>query len=256
MTAEILILFLLILTNGFFSLSEMAIVSARKVRLQQRAEEGSNAARTALDLAGRPTRFLSTVQIGITLIGILSGAFGGATVAETLAAYFAQFPALEPYSEALAVGIVVTVITYFSLVLGEIVPKRLALSNAEKIAAQVAPIMQFLSTISGPLVSLLSASTEFVVRLLGIKPASEPTVTEEEVKILIEQGRETGVFEDVEQEMVERVFRLSDRSVNSLMTHRSEMVWLDVEDPLEENIKKILTPGKRILWFARVNSIT
>lgn len=244
LTTEILIISLLILTNGFFSLSEMAIVSARKVRLQQRAEEGDKAAKAALELAGQPTRFLSTVQIGITLIGILTGVFGGATVAEKLAANFAQIPALEPYSEALGFGIVVTVITYFSLVFGELVPKRVALSSAEKIAARVAPIMQFLSTISGPMVSLLSASTEFVVRLLGIRPASEPTVTEEEVKILIEQGRETGVFEDVEQEIVERVFRLSDRSVNSLMTHRSEMVWLDVEDPLEENIRKILTPGQ------------
>jgi putative hemolysin len=243
LTTEILILILLILTNGLFSLAEMAVVSARKVRLQQRAEEGSKAARTALNLAAQPTRFLSTVQIGITLIGILSGALGGATIAEKLAAYFARSPALEPYSEAIGVGIVVTVITYFSLVLGELVPKRLALNNAERIAALVAPIMQFISTIARPFVSFLSASTELVVRLLGIKPASEPSVTEEEVKILIEQGRETGVFEDVEQEIVERVFRLSDRSVNSLMTHRSEMVWLDLEDPLEENIEKIITSG-------------
>jgi putative hemolysin len=243
LTTEILILVLLILMNGLFSLSEMAVVSARKVRLQQRAKEGDKAAKTALNLAAQPTRFLSTVQIGITLIGILSGAFGGATIAETLAAYFAQYPALEPYSEAIGVGIVVTVITYFSLVLGELVPKRLALNNAERIAALVAPIMQFISTIARPIVSLLSTSTELVVRLLGIKPASEPIVTEEEVKILIEQGRETGIFEDVEQEIVERVFRLSDRSVNSLMTHRSEMVWLDLEDPLEENIKKIVASG-------------
>jgi putative hemolysin len=243
LTTEILILVLLILMNGLFSLSEMAVVSARKVRLQQRAEEGNKAAKTALRLAAQPTHFLSTVQIGITLIGILSGAFGGATIAETLAAYFDQFPALQPYSEAIGVGIVVTVITYFSLVLGELVPKRLALNDAERIAALVAPIMQFVSTIVRPFVSLLSASTELVVRLLGIKPASEPTVTEEEVKILIQQGRETGVFEDVEQEIVERVFRLSDRSVNSLMTHRSETVWLDLEDPLEENIKKIVASG-------------
>ncbi len=243
LTTEILILVLLILTNGLFSLAEMAVVSARKVRLQQRSEEGNKGAKTALSLAAQPTRFLSTVQIGITLIGILSGAFGGATIAESLAAYFAQFPALTPYSEAIGVGIVVTVITYFSLVLGELVPKRLALNNAESIASSVAPIMQFIATIVRPLVSLLSASTELVVRLLGIKPASEPTITEEEVKILIEQGRDTGVFEDVEQEIVERVFRLSDRTVNSLMTHRSEMVWLDVEDPLEENIKKMTDSG-------------
>lgn len=240
---EILILVLLFLTNGFFSLSEMAIVSARKARLQQRADEGSNAAKTALNLSAQPTRFLSTVQIGITLIGILSGAFGGATFAEALSAYFAQFPALAPYSGALGVGIVVTAITYFSLVIGELVPKRLALSNAERTATIVAPIMQFVATIARPFVSLLSASTEFVVRLLGIKQHSEPAVTEEEVKILIEQGRETGVFEDVEQEIVERVFRLSDRTVNSLMTHRSEIVWLDVEDPLEQNVQKILASG-------------
>ena len=244
LTTELLILILLILINGLFSLSEMAIVSSRKVRLQQRAEEGNKAAKTALNLAAQPTRFLSTVQIGITLIGILSGAFGGATIAETLEAIFAQNPTLQPYSQALAVGIVVTIITYFSLVIGELVPKRLALNNAERIATMVAPIMQFISTIARPFVSLLSVSTELVVRLLGIKPASEPTITEEEVKILIEQGRASGVFEDVEQEIVERVFRLSDRSVNSLMTHRSEMVWLDVEDPLEVNLQKIIASGQ------------
>ncbi|HLO18275.1 MAG TPA: hemolysin family protein [Anaerolineales bacterium] len=243
LTTEILILILLILTNGLFALSEMAVVSARKVRLQQRANEGSKGARTALSLAVQPTRFLSTVQIGITLIGILSGAFGGATIAETLAAYFAQYPALQPYSEAIGVGIVVTVVTYFSLVIGELVPKRLALNNAEGIATSVAPIMEFIAKVTKPLVSLLSFSTEILVRLLGIKSTSEPAITEEEVKILIEQGRQSGVFEDVEQEMVERVFRLSDRTVNSLMAHRSEMVWLDVDDPLEVNINKIIASG-------------
>jgi putative hemolysin len=243
-TTEILILILLILTNGFFSLAEMAIVSARKVRLQQRAEEGSKGAEVALTLARQPTRFLSTVQTGITLIGILSGAFGGATIAEWLAVYFAQYPALQPYSEAIGVGIVVTLVTYLSLVIGELVPKRLALNNAEAIAASVAPLMDFVARVARPVVSLLSASTEMLVRLLRIKPTSEPAITEEEVKILIEQGLETGVFEDVEQEIVERVFRLSDRTVNSLMTHRSEMVWLDVEDPLQENLKKIIATGR------------
>ena len=253
LTTEILILVLLFLTNGFFSLSEMAIVSARKIRLQQRADEGSKAAKTALNLSAHPTRFLSTVQIGITLIGILSGAFGGATIADSLSVYLAGFPALEPYSGALGVGIVVTIITYFSLVIGELVPKRLALNNAERIAAIVAPIMQFISSIAKPVVSFLSMSTELVVRLLGIKPTSEPAVTEEEVKILIEQGRETGVFEDVEQEIVERVFRLSDRTVVTLMTHRSEIVWLDVEDPLEANIQKILASGHTNFIVCRGN---
>src|SRR5215207_6503794 len=239
----VLILILLILINGLFSLSEMAIVSARKVRLEQHADEGSKGARTALSLARQPTRFLSTVQIGITLIGILSGAFGGATIAEWLAAYFARFPALQPYSEVIGVGIVVTLVTYFSLVVGELVPKRLALNNAEAIASSVAPLMEFVSRIARPLVSLLSFSTEVLVRFLRIKPTSEPAITEEEVTILIEQGRQTGIFEDMEQEIVERVFRLSDRTVNSLMTHRSEMVWLDAEDPLEVNIQKIVASG-------------
>ena len=243
LTTEILILVLLILLNGLFSLSEMAVVSARKVKLQQSAEEGNRSARTALALLAEPTRFLSTVQIGITLIGILSGALGGATIAETLAAFFAQYPTLQLYSEEIGVGIVVTVITFFSLVIGELVPKRLALSNAERIATLVAPLMQFVASITRPFVSLLSVSTEIVLRLLGTKAASEPAVTEEEIKTLIEQGRESGVFEDVEQEIVERVFRLSDRTVNSLMTHRSEIVWLDVDDPLEENIKKIISSG-------------
>jgi putative hemolysin len=240
---EILILVLLILLNGLFSLAEMAVVSARKARLQQHAEEGSKGAKTALALAVQPTRFLSTVQVGITLIGILSGALGGATIGKKLAAYLAQYPRLEPYSEAIGVGVVVTLITYFSLVLGELVPKRLALNNAERIATAVAPFMQFIAMIARPIVSLLSSSTDIMLRLLGIKPASEPTVTEEEVKILIDQGRETGVFEDVEQEIVERVFRLSDRTVSSLMKHRSEIVWLDVEDPIEKNIQKIITSG-------------
>ena len=242
-TTEILILILLILTNGLFSLSEMAIVSARRVRLQQRAEEGSTGAKAALNLAAHPTRFLSTVQIGITLIGILSGAFGGATIAEWLATYFARYPALQPYSEAIGVGIVVTLVTYFSLVIGELLPKRLALNNAEVIATSIAPLMEFVAKVARPAVSLLSFSTEILMRILRIKPTSEPAITEEEIKILIEQGRQTGIFEDVEQEIVERVFRLSDRTVNSLMTHRSEIVWLDAEDPIEANIKKIVASG-------------
>ncbi len=238
-----MILILLILANGLFSMSEMAVVSARRARLQQRARDGSRGAKAALELADHPTRFLSTVQIGITLIGILSGAFGGATIAEKLAIFFDRYPELAPYSEAIGVGIVVTVVTYFSLVIGELVPKRLALGNAEKIAAGVAPFMVFAYKVTTPIVNLLSLSTEITLRLLGIKPVNEPAVTEEEIKILIDQGRQSGVFEDVEQRIVERVFRLSDRTVNSIMTHRSEMVWLDTEDLFEENIKKIIASG-------------
>ncbi len=243
MAIEILVLIVLILVNGFFSMAEMAVVSARKARLHQRAVEGSRGARTALAMAEKPTRFLSTVQIGITLIGILTGVFGGATIAEELSIIFEQYAWLAPYSETVSATIIVIIITYFSLVAGELVPKRLALNNAEKIAASVAPLMHFLSRISTPFVNLLTASTEAVLRLLRIKPTSEPTITEEEVKILIDQGTLSGVFEVMEQDIVERVFRLSDRTVRSLMTSRLEMIWLDAEDALEENMRKVIASG-------------
>lgn len=243
MTIEIVILIVLILANGVFSMSEMAIVSARKVRLQQRAEDGNQGAKTALALAAQPTRFLSTVQIGITLIGIMSGAFGGATLSQKIAEFLAQYPPIAPYSDALGFGIVVAIVTYFSLVIGELVPKQLALNNAEAISIAMAPWMAFISKLTTPLVNLLSFSTDITTRLLGVKPLSDPVVTEEEIKILIEQGRQSGIFEDTEQKMVERVFRLSDRTVSSLMTHRSEMIWLDKNDPLEENLKKIIASG-------------
>ncbi len=243
MAIEILILIVLILVNGFFAMAEMAVVSARKARLHQRAEDGSKGAQAALALAGKPTRFLSTVQIGITLIGILTGVFGGATIAEELSVIFERYAWLAPYSETASATIIVVIITYLSLVLGELAPKRLALNNAEGIAASIAPLMQFLSRISTPLVSLLTASTDVVLRLLGMKAHNEPGITEEEVKILIEQGTDTGVFEETEQDIVERVFRLSDRTVRSLMTPRPEMVWLDVEDALDENVRKVIASG-------------
>jgi len=243
MAIEILILIVLILVNGFLSMAEMAVVSARKARLHQRAEEGSRGARTALAMAEKPTRFLSTVQIGITLIGILTGVFGGATIAEELSLIFEQYAWLAPYSETVSATIIVIIITYFSLVAGELVPKRLALNNADKIAASVAPLMHFLSRISTPFVNLLTASTEAVLRLLRVKPTGEPTITEEEVKILIDQGTLSGVFEVMEQDIVERVFRLSDRTVRSLMTSRLEMIWLDAEDSLEENMRKVISSG-------------
>ncbi len=243
MAIEILILFVLVLVNGFFSMAEMAVVSARKARLRQRADDGIKGAQAALALAEKPTRFLSTVQIGITSIGILTGVFGGATIAEELSLVFERYPWMAPYSETISATIIVIIITYLSLVLGELVPKRLALNNSEGIAASVAPLMNFLSRISTPLVNLLTTSTDAVVRLLGVKHDNEPGITEEEIKILIEQGTDTGVFEEVEQEIVERVFRLSDRTVRSLMTPRQEIVWLDVEDPLEENIHKVIASG-------------
>ncbi|MBP8997442.1 MAG: HlyC/CorC family transporter [Anaerolineaceae bacterium] len=237
---EILVIFVLILLNGFFSMSEIAIVSARKVRLEQRAEEGDSGARNALLLAGSTSKFLSAVQIGITLVAMLTGAFGGATLAERLATELAKVPWISSAAPTLSLIIVVLVTTYFSLVIGELIPKRIALNNPEKIAANVAGIMRFISKITAPLISLLSASTELGVRLLGIKPSGEPPITEEEIKVLIDQGTQVGVFAETEQDMVEGVFRLNERSINAIMTPRTEIVWLDVDDSIDEMIKTIL----------------
>lgn len=241
-TREIFFILLLILLNGVFAMSEMAIVSARKVRLQQLANQGNVKARRALKLAGSPNQFLSTVQIGITLIGTLAGAFGGATLAEKLALELKLIPMafFVNNSEGIALFLVVLTITYFSLVVGELVPKRLALNNPEEIATNMAAPMQLLAKITAPAVHLLSHSTDLVLRMLGIGPSKEPQVTEEEIKILMEQGTEAGTFEEAEQEMVNRVFRLGDRRVSALMTPRPDIVWLDLDDSSEVNRYKII----------------
>lgn len=236
---EILIVVLLILVNGAFALSEMAVVSSRKARLQQRVNEGYLGAKTALHLAENPNNFLSTVQIGITLIGVLAGAVGGANIAEPLAAQFQQVTWLAPYALPLSLGIVVASITFFSLVLGELVPKRLALHNPERVAAVIAGPMLFISRLFSPLVRLLGGVTDLTLRLLGVKPGLEPPVTEEEILVQLDQGTQAGVFGEAEQDMVEGVFRLHDRRVFSLMTPRSEIVWLDVNDSPEE-IRKVI----------------
>jgi putative hemolysin len=235
---EVFIILALLVANGVFAMSEIAIVSARKARLQQLAEEGNASAQTALDLATNPNQFLSTIQIGITLIGILAGAFGGATLAESIALGLATIPALAPYSEVIGVGIVV--ITYLSLIIGELVPKRVALNNPERIAASVAGPMNALSRVASPIVRMLSGSTDVVIRLLGIKPSDEPAVTEEEVKVLIEQGTQVGVFQPVEQDMIEGVLRLGERSVGAVMTPRTQIVWIDLEDLAEEIYRKVV----------------
>lgn len=232
--AEVLLIFLLLLVNGVFAMSEIAVVSSRKARLQQRAETGDPGARRALELAENPNRFLSTVQVGITLVGILAGAFGGATIASQVAVYVRRIPSLAPYSEGISLGLVVLVITYLSLVIGELVPKRIALNHPERIAAAVAGPMNLLSRVSAPLVALLSVSTEAVLRLLRVRRTEEPPVTEEEIAMLLEQGTQAGIFEEAEQDIVERVFWLGDQRVASLMTPRRKVVWVDVEAPPEE----------------------
>jgi putative hemolysin len=238
-TFEILFIILLLVGNGVFAMSELAIVSARKVRLRQMCESGDSRACAALDLAISPDRFLSTIQIGITLVGILAGAFGGATIAEQLGQQISRVPSLAPYGEAIGVGIVVLGITYFSLIIGELVPKRFALNHPEQIAKLVARPMKLLSRIMSPIVSLLSVSTSAVLTLLRMKQPTEPPVTEDEIRILIEQGTQAGVFEEAEQEMVQQVFKLADRRVVSLMTPRLDIVWLDVRASREELRKTI-----------------
>ena len=230
---ELVIILLLLALNGVFAMSELAIVTARKVRLEQRAEEGDKGAQAALRLAHDPTQFLSTVQVGITLIGVLAGAFGGATIAENLAATFSRVPAVAPYADALGLGIVVTLITYLSLLIGELVPKRVALSNPERVASLVARPMQVLARVASPLVKLLTGPTNLVLRLFGIRVSAEPSFTVEEIRSLIEQGAETGVVEGAEHKMVEAVFRLGDRVVSDLMTPRTKLQWIDISEPPE-----------------------
>ncbi len=244
---EILIILFLILLNGLFAMSETAIVSARKPRLQQQANTGDKNALLALRLVEDPEDFLSTVQIGITLIGILAGVYGGATLAEDLADAFVVIGLPAGYSETVSVVLVVVIITYLSLVIGELVPKNLALRNSERLATAVAPFMHRLSRIVYPFVWLLSISTQFVTRLLRVKATEEAAVTDEEIEIMLEQGAKIGVFEPEEPEIVRRLFRLSDRTVRSLMTPRHEIVWLDRADTLDETYQKII--NKRFSRF-------
>jgi len=239
MFLETLIILLLIIANAIFSMAEIAVVSARKALLRKRAEDGETNARVALHLANQPNQFLSTVQIGITLVGILAGAFGGATIAAELAGLLSGISYLGPYSEALSIALVVLAITYLTLILGELAPKRIALSSPEDISLKVAPLMSALSRIASPIVYLLSASTELVLKIFGVKPYVEPAVTEEEIKILINQGTVAGVIEREEKDIVERVFHLGDTRAESIMTSRAEIVWLDIDDSPEEIQNKI-----------------
>jgi putative hemolysin len=233
--------------NGVFAMAEIALVSSRRARLQQQADNGDRGAIAALKLMDKPNRFLSTVQVGITLVGIFAGAYGGARLSEPLAVLLRKVDFLAPYASAIAFTLVVLLITYFSLVIGELLPKRLALNSPEKVASALAVPMQFLSKIAKPIVNLLSSSTELGVRLLGVKPNEEPPITEEEIKVLIEQGREVGVFEKAEKDMVSGVFRFNERRVDALMTPRMEMTWVDINEPVKDIWSRIATcPHSRI----------
>ncbi|MBA3013988.1 MAG: hemolysin family protein [Proteobacteria bacterium] len=236
---EIGVIIFLVFLNGLLALSELALVSARKTRLEQMAKEGDARAYTALKLANKPDGFLSTIQIGITFIGILAGAFGGATIAELLAPYVAVIPLLAPYDETISVAIVVICITYLSLIIGELVPKRLALNNPETLARFVAPTINRLSRLAYPLVFLLSGSTNVLLRIFHFKASVESVVTEEEIKLLIGKGTQAGTFQEFEQETIERVFRLADRRVSVLMTPRKEIICLNLNESQEETKRKI-----------------
>jgi putative hemolysin len=242
-TIEILIILLLLAANGLFAMTEIAVVSARKTRLRQLAETGDLKARAALALAESPNRFLATVQVGITLVGVLAGAFGGATLAEEIAAGLKSFPLLARYGEAIGIGTVVLGITFFSLILGELVPKRIGLNNPERIARLMAGQMNRLASLASPLVRLLTASTEFVVWVIRLKKPKDPPVTEEEVKVMIQEGVQAGVFDRREPEMVEGVLSLDRLPVRDIMTPRAKIIWINQADPHEAIWHKIVVSG-------------
>src|SRR5215213_1933024 len=226
---EFVIIIILILINGFFAMSEISVVSARKSRLDTAAKKGNAGAKKAVELAENPSRFLSTVQVGITLIGILTGIFGGEAIAEDLEVYIKRIPLLAPYSGGIAITLVVILITYFSIVVGELVPKRIGLTMPERIASFVSRPMFFLSKAAAPFIWLLSKSTELLVKLFGFKKTEDSHVTEEEIKSIVQEGAESGTIEEIEQDLVTNILQLSDRTVNSLMTPRSQLVWIDTQ---------------------------
>lgn len=238
---ELLIILLLTVLNGIFAMSETAIISARPARLQQRIDEGSKGAKVALELKENPNRFLATVQIGITLIGIVAGAFGGATIGQELGRSIkTAVPALEPYAEAIGFTLIVLLTTFLSLVIGELVPKRLSLQYPERIAEIVAPPMHTLSRVTHVVVVMLGFSTNLVLRLMGIHANEEPPVTEEEVLASVRQGTEAGVFDQMEESMVRGVFRLDTLPISASMTPRLAIDWLDIEDDMQTSWQKII----------------
>ncbi|MBP1875747.1 Magnesium and cobalt efflux protein CorC [Ensifer adhaerens] len=241
--SEFFVIFVLLLINAFFALSEMAIVSASKPLLRQMAKQGNLRAEAALKLAEDPGKFLSTVQVGITLVGTLAGAYGGATIAAKFAPFFDSIAWINPYGHPVAVAIVVTLITFLSVVIGELIPKQLALKNSEGFAMFVARPMTLLSRIVAPIVYLFETSAALMMRLLGIRPDDPDHVTEEEVHAIMAEGVESGAIEKSEHEMLRRIIRLGDRNVKSIMTHRTEMSFIDINDSLETIGEKIRQYG-------------
>jgi putative hemolysin len=240
-TTEMLIILVLILANGMLAMSEIAIVTARKVRLQHLVEKGNTRAAVAIELANTPGRFLSTVQIGITTIGILAGVYGGATIAASLETRLGEINSLAAFARPISMGVVVVVVAYLTVIIGELVPKKVALSNPEKIASLVAPTMHLFSRIGSPLVSVMDASARFILRLLGISKIQDPGITEEEIRMLIDLGTETGEIQKIEDEIVDQVFELGDMRAISLATPRPDIVWLDIHSSPDTIREKVTT---------------
>jgi putative hemolysin len=234
---EVVVIFILVIINGLLAMSELSIISSRKARLRTLAEAGDTKARTALELSESPDRMLSTVQIGITMMGILSGAFGGAELAEILGGALVNFGISEGAANTVSFAFVVLSITYLSLVIGELVPKRIALLDPEAAARRLAGPIKLLSKVASPFVTVLSGSTSLVLKLLGVNKIKESTVSEEEVQMLIDEGTKSGVFEEHERQMVGSIFKMSDLSVKDLMTPRHEIDWLNLEDPTDTIIE-------------------
>ncbi len=231
---DIVLLILLILLNGVLAMSEIAVVSSRKSRLQKLSDDGSPGARTALDLSNEPSGFLSTIQVGITTVGILSGAIGESALADPLSEWLSAVPFLEPYARGLALSFVVVVLTYFSVVVGELVPKRLGLLAPETVAAIIASPMTLLSRVARPLVWLLSSSSTLILKVIGARASSEAPVTNDEINVLMEQGAEAGIFHESEQAIVSNVLRLDEQRIGAIMTHRNDIYVLDLDAPEEE----------------------
>ena len=245
---DLLLIVLLILLNGVFAMSEMAVVSSRKARLQNLSDDGSLGAEAALKLHQEPSSFLSTIQVGITLVGILSGAIGEAALADPLSEWFGSIPLLQPYARGMALTITVVTLTYFSVVVGELVPKRLALLAPEGIASLISRPMMILARITHPLVVVLSGSSALVLRVLGARRREEPPVTDDEIKVLMEQGAEAGVFHESEQEIVSNVLRLDEQRISAIMTPRRDMVVVDLDEEESSCWQTIVdTPFSRLV---------
>lgn len=237
---ELLVILLLILINGVFSMSEIALVSARRNRLNYAAQRGSRGAKIAIQLQSSPSKLLSTVQIGITLIGLLTGIYSGEKITEDMERNIMAIPALAPYAETLGVIVVLIIITFFSLVLGELVPKRLGLTFPESIATMMSLPMKIIAIVMAPFIWLLTVTTELFIKLFRIKPSTESKVTEEEIKAIVKEGMEHGSVQEIEQDIVNRVFSVGDRSVSSLMTSRKKMTALDLTET-REDVKKLVS---------------